>query len=109
MSFLADPALEGREAGSPAAQKAARWLAVELKQLGLAPASAPAATICNRSVTATLTFWVCCRAVIRSLAGPIVLLGAHFDHVGYNRRRKRDSQRRSFRAPTTMPPAWPVC
>jgi hypothetical protein len=91
VNLLADPAFEGREAGSPAGQKAARWLAGELNQLGLAPAGSGGDYLqpFGEGYFNVLAFLP---GSDPQLAGQVVLLGAHFDHVGYNRRRKRDSQ-----------------
>jgi len=80
--FLASDTLEGRQAGSRGGQAAAAYLVTELKRIGLQPAGPDQQY--RQSFGANYT------NVLAQLsgddpaqAGDVVLLGAHYDHVGY--------------------------
>ncbi|MCS7237986.1 MAG: M28 family peptidase [Thermoguttaceae bacterium] len=87
VSFLADPAFEGREAGSPAAQKAAHWLAEQLRQIGLTPAGVDGGFLqpFGQGMTNVLGLIPGSDA---ELAQQFIVVGAHFDHIGYGRKRE---------------------
>lgn len=83
--FLADDTLEGREAGSRGGQAAATYLTKEFTQQGLVPAGE------NRSYFQG--FNGSCRNILGMIEGSdpqlkeqVILLGAHYDHVGYGRK-----------------------
>ena len=85
ITFLASDTLEGREAGSRGGAAACRYLVGELEKLGLAPA--------GENSRYTQDFVPSYRNVLGLLPaqGPdasddFVLIGAHYDHVGYGRR-----------------------
>ena len=84
ISFLASDTLEGREAGSRGGAAACQYLVGELKKLGLEPA--------GEDGRYTQDFVPSYRNVLGLLpaSGPdacddVVLIGAHYDHVGYGR------------------------
>lgn len=81
-SFLASDTLEGRQAGSRGSQAAAAYLVTELKRMGLQPAGPDQQY--RQSFGANYT------NVLAQLpgndarqTGEVILLGAHYDHVGY--------------------------
>jgi aminopeptidase YwaD len=93
VSFLASPALAGREAGSPGADSAAAFLAERYQRLGLRPAFrllCGAAPSCPESY---FQFFRIERGVAQNVGTVIegsdpllrtqfVVLGAHYDHLG---------------------------
>lgn len=84
VSFLASDTLEGRGAGSSGGRAASIYLMEELKQMKVAPGG-------DRDCFAQ-EFGLEYRNVLAmvpgrgSLADEIILVGAHYDHVGYGRR-----------------------
>jgi hypothetical protein len=85
VTFLASDTLEGREAGGPGGRAAALYLAEHLRRFGLTPAGDADEFLQEfghgyRNVLALLP------GSDPALADEVVLLGAHFDHVGYGRR-----------------------
>ena len=85
VEFLADDTLEGREAGSRGGQAAATYLTKEFARQGLGTAGE------NQSYFQG--FNGSCRNILGMLEGSdpklkeqVILLGAHYDHVGYGRR-----------------------
>ncbi|MBC7852729.1 MAG: M28 family peptidase, partial [Pirellulaceae bacterium] len=83
--FLADDTLEGREAGSRGGQAAASYLTKEFARQGLAAAGE------NRSYFQA--FNNSCRNILGMIEGSdpqlkdqVIVLGAHYDHVGYGRK-----------------------
>ncbi len=82
VGFLASDTLEGRQAGLRGGQAAAAYLISELKRIGLQPAGQgkdfrqPFGSGFN-NVLAILP------GTDPQLAGEILLVGAHYDHVGY--------------------------
>lgn len=85
VTFLASDTLEGREAGSSGGRAAAQYLVERLADLGLEPA--------GDGERYTQDFGYSYRNVLALLAGAdpdladqSILIGAHFDHVGYARR-----------------------
>lgn len=88
VSFLAHPEFQGREAGTPAAQKAAAWIAQQLEQMEISPAGVDGQYFQPfgdgfSNVLAILP------GDDPELAGQVIVVGAHFDHIGFGR--KRDS------------------
>ncbi|MHB1037943.1 MAG: M20/M25/M40 family metallo-hydrolase [Pirellulales bacterium] len=86
VAFLADDRLEGREAGSRGANAAAAYLAGELRRNGLR-GGGPGGGYYQ-------TFGFGYRNVLALLEGSdpalrqqVILVGAHYDHVGYGTRR----------------------
>lgn len=85
LEFLASDTLEGREAGSSGGRAAAGYLADQLRRIGLKPAGDGARYTqefgaAHRNVLAILP------GADANLNGQFVLIGAHYDHVGYGRR-----------------------
>src|SRR6478609_8178052 len=83
--FLADDTLEGREAGSRGGQAAASYLTKEFERHGLLAAGE------NRSYFQG--FNGSCRNILGMVEGSdpklkeqVIVLGAHYDHVGYGRK-----------------------
>ena len=90
--YLADDALEGRDAGSAGAACAAEYLAWAFRRLGLAPGGedgsyfqqVPLASVTNPHATGGTG-----RNVLAVLPGTdrradeYIVVGAHFDHLGY--------------------------
>jgi C-terminal processing protease CtpA/Prc len=86
VEFLAGDALEGREAGSRGGRAASAYLAREFERHGLKPLGGDG--------TYFQPFHGSCRNVIGLLPGSdgelkhqYVVIGAHYDHVGYGNRR----------------------
>jgi hypothetical protein len=84
IAVLADDTLEGREAGSRGGRAAAAYLVEQLEKLGLEPAGDDGG-YCQRfggmqNVLALL------RGADPVLSRELVILGAHYDHVGYGTR-----------------------
>jgi len=84
ISFLASDTLEGREAGSRGGAAACQYIVGELKKFGLEPA--------GEDGRYTQDFVPSYRNILALLpaSGPeatddVVLIGAHYDHVGYGR------------------------
>ena len=84
VSFLASDTLEGRDAGSSGGRAASIYLMEELKQMELTPGGEAErfAQDFGREYRNVLAM-VPGRG---SLADEIILVGAHYDHVGYGRR-----------------------
>ncbi|HPZ83040.1 MAG TPA: M28 family peptidase [Thermogutta sp.] len=85
VGFLASDELEGREAGMPGGQTAGEYLAAALAQYGLQP---------NGSNGFFQDFGQGYRNVVAvlpgsapELANEVIVLGAHYDHVGYGGKR----------------------
>jgi Peptidase family M28/PDZ domain len=83
--LLADDTLEGREAGSRGGQAAANYLTKEFARQGL--------TAAGESQSYFQGFNGSCRNILGMLEGSdpklkeqVILLGAHYDHVGYGRK-----------------------
>jgi len=85
VAALADDTFEGREAGSRGNRAASQYIVERLKKVGLTPAGSKASFIqsgngCN-NILATL------EGSDPELKQQVVLIGAHFDHVGYGNNR----------------------
>lgn len=83
--FLADDTLEGREAGSRGGQAAANYLTKEFARQGLSAA--------GESRSYFQGFNGSCRNILGMIEGSdpqlkeqVIVLGAHYDHVGYGRK-----------------------
>lgn len=85
---IASDAYEGREAGTPGADKAAEYLQAKLKEWKLAPAGARGVYFQNFSANGKPAKNVL--AVLpgshAKLKNEFVLIGAHYDHIGATRR-----------------------
>jgi peptidase M28-like protein/PDZ domain-containing protein len=86
VSYLADDEREGREAGSTGSREAADYLTGRLKQLGMIPAGVDDGFLQPfdpnyRNILALL------KGRDPELSQQYVLIGAHYDHVGYGTRR----------------------
>ncbi len=99
IAALADDSLEGREAGRPGSAQAARWLAARFEAIGLTapegghrqPFTFPTAVRryphglhdvdSERDTTANIIGWVPGRDP--ALREEAVILGAHYDHLGW--------------------------
>lgn len=84
--FLADDVLEGREAGSRGSHAAARYIVGRLESTGLTPAGANGGFLQSfpgnsQNILAVLP------GTDPDLADEYILVGAHYDHVGYGTRR----------------------
>ena len=86
VSVLADDMLEGREAGSRGGRAAAKYLVLRLKEAGLQPG--------GRKGQFKQPFEPNCNNLLAVLPGSdpelrdeYILVGAHYDHVGYGSRR----------------------
>jgi len=87
LEVLSDDAMEGREAGSRGGRAAAAYLSQKLAELGLQPngdADAYTQTFERGAYRNLLAVWEGCDA---DLKHQYVLVGAHYDHVGYGTRR----------------------
>ncbi|MBN2477222.1 MAG: M28 family peptidase [Pirellulales bacterium] len=86
VEYLADDKLEGREAGRRGGRVAAQYVAKALGELGLAPAGVDSGFFQPfppnyRNVLARL------KGSDSELSDQVVIVGAHYDHVGYGSRR----------------------
>jgi aminopeptidase N len=86
VKFLSSNALQGRERGSPGADKAAEYIAAQFKQAGLAPGGDNGSFFQSGKDTAT---GLSIRNVIgiragrnKGFASQSVIIGAHYDHLG---------------------------
>lgn len=82
VAYLADDALEGREAGKPGNREAGDYLVEELRRLGLEPAGTDGGYFQPfdpnyRNILALLP------GSDPQLKHEVIILGAHYDHVGY--------------------------
>ncbi len=82
VAYLADDALEGREAGKPGNREAADYLVEKLRRLGLQPGGTDGGYFQPfdpnyRNILALLP------GSDPQLKHEVVILGAHYDHVGY--------------------------
>ena len=88
--YLADDSLQGRLAGSPGERCAGAYLATQFKRLGLKPAgdggtyfqSLPLATVLNPHFKGGTGRNVVGLLPGRDAAGAVVVIGAHYDHLG---------------------------
>lgn len=84
VQFLADDTLEGREAGSRGGHAAARYIVEHLQEIGLEPAGTNGFFQLfrgnQRNIVAVLT------GSDPQLKNEYILIGAHYDHVGYGNR-----------------------
>ena len=90
VGFLASDELEGREGGMPGGQTAGEYLRAALEQYGLHPAGTTGFFQGfgegYRNIVATLP------GSASEFANEVIVLGAHYDHVGYGGKRNvRDS------------------
>ncbi len=84
--FLADDTLEGREAGSRGGHAAAKYIIEHLEEIGLQPAGSGKSYLQpfrgnSQNILAVL------EGNDPALKKEYVLVGAHYDHVGYGNRR----------------------
>jgi hypothetical protein len=84
VNFLADDTLEGREAGSRGGHAAAKYIVEHLQNIGLQPAGTngffQSFRNNQRNILAVLP------GSDPELKGEYILVGAHYDHVGYGNR-----------------------
>ncbi|HEX9106744.1 MAG TPA: M28 family peptidase [Longimicrobiales bacterium] len=88
--YLADDSLQGRLAGSASERCAGAYLAAQFKRLGLRPAgeggtyfqSLPLATVLNPHFKGGTGRNVIGLLPGRDAKGPVVVIGAHYDHLG---------------------------
>lgn len=88
---LASDALEGREAGTRGGQAAGSYLATRFRKLELVPAGDEQSWFQYfrenyRNVLAKLPGTSVPSAARPGLQSPVIVLGAHYDHVGYGRK-----------------------
>lgn len=86
LSALTADSMQGRRAGTPDAARARNWLVRELRAIGVAPLGASfEATFIIRSRRATadtIGVNVIARIPGTRTGGPVMVLSAHYDHVG---------------------------
>jgi len=98
VEFLADPAQEGRGLGSAGIDTAAAYIARRFHEIGLQPAG-PGGSYFQPFEAKTKAGKVGTRNVVGLLPGnpegarPYILLGAHYDHLGYGGDDFRGSER----------------
>lgn len=83
--LLADDTLEGRAAGSRGGLAAARYLEKKMKEAGLKPAGDNGSFI-QRFGSSYLNIVGVLPGSDPALSGEYIVIGAHFDHVGYGNR-----------------------
>jgi Zn-dependent M28 family amino/carboxypeptidase len=92
LSALADDSMQGRATGTPGAQRAARYIGVQMRQIGLEPLGDSGFF---QRVAVTLGPAVNVLGVIRgsdpALKNEYVLVDAHYDHLGIGRPVNGDS------------------
>ena len=88
LSALSADSMQGRRAGTPDAARARTWIIRELQSIGVAPLGAryesPFTIRARRATATTDTLGVNLLARIpgRKADGPVLVLSAHYDHVG---------------------------
>ncbi len=87
IEVLADDAMEGREAGSPGGRAAADYLCRKFVALELKPSGDPEAYTQTFERGAYRNLLAVLPGSDRELTNEYVLVGAHYDHVGYGTRR----------------------
>jgi len=92
IAYLADDRLEGRLTGTPGNDSAAAYIARRLRQIGLAPTQQKFtahvmafAHMGRPSELATQNVTALIRGTDPKLRGQVVVLGAHYDHLGRDR------------------------
>jgi len=80
---LADDAFEGREGGSRGGRAAAAYIVEQLTRLGLEPAGDGGTYY--QAVGSLRNVLAIVRGGDPAVAGELVVVGAHYDHVGYGR------------------------
>jgi hypothetical protein len=86
VAFLADDSLEGREAGSRGGHAAAKYLLDHLQDLPVQPAGTDGGIV-QRFQGQCQNLLVMLPGSDPQLAHEFILVGAHYDHVGYGNRR----------------------
>lgn len=81
VKVLADDAFEGREGGSRGGRAAAAYIVEQLEKLGIPPAG-DAGTY-YQSFGSLRNVLAIVEGADPALAGEVVVVGAHYDHVGY--------------------------
>ena len=103
ITVLASPAFGGREAGTPGDDSAALFIARRYQSLHLRPAFH---SVCSTKIDCPVTYYQFFRTAdgVRQNVGAViegsdssvrrqyVVIGAHFDHLGYSPRHARDPQ-----------------
>jgi len=91
ISFLASDEMKGRDAGSPEAEKAARYIRERMEELGVKPAGNDKGYEHKFSIPGRICRNVCglVTGTSSTLKKEYVVLGAHFDHVGMGMRGSR--------------------
>lgn len=85
LSALSADSMEGRRAGTPGAARARRWLIGELTAIGAKPAGASyeqPVKLPPRAGSDTISANVVARIPGRNPNGPVMVLSAHYDHLG---------------------------
>jgi len=92
IAYLADDRLEGRMIGTPGNDSAAAYIARRFRALGLAPVVQPFTARVQAFAHAGRPFEFATRNVVAlipgrdpTLRGQVVVLGAHYDHLGHDR------------------------
>lgn len=85
LNFLASDTLEGREAGSSGGRAASIYLVDEARRLGLEPAG-DKDLYTQEFAAAYRNVLACLPGTDADLRHEFLLVGAHYDHVGYGRR-----------------------
>lgn len=82
---LAGDSLEGREAGSRGGRAAAGYIKEQLERIGAKPAGTDGYS--QRFYGSMQNLLATIPGTDEQLAGEVILIGAHYDHVGYGSRR----------------------
>ncbi|HRF02022.1 MAG TPA: M20/M25/M40 family metallo-hydrolase [Pirellulaceae bacterium] len=85
VAVLADDSFEGRDGGTPGGHAAAKYLALHFEKYGLEPAGEDGSylQVFGNDFRNVLGLW---RGSDPTLADDVIVIGAHFDHVGYGTR-----------------------
>lgn len=85
LSALSADSMEGRRAGTPGSQRARRWIIAELTAMGARPVGASfeqAVSLPARAGSDTLGANIIARIPGKRSGGPVIVMGAHYDHLG---------------------------
>ena len=107
VDVLADDTFEGRETGSRGVRAAGNYVLKEVEKLGATPIGEGGSYV--------QSFHAASRNILGLVEGSdprlkdqYIVIGAHYDHVGFgNRARSPRGRTRSTTGPTIMPPARP--
>ena len=105
---LADDSFEGREGGSRGGRAAGAYIVAALEKLAVEPAGDNGTFF--QSFGGMRNILALVPGSDPTVAKELVVVGAHYDHVGYgNASNSYGPPATSTTAPTTTPQAWPGC